>query len=645
MRRTGISWKGVRFAVPALALCLVIAASFLVSGCSHNQPADSKRIIVLGIDGMDPQFLERHWDSLPNLNRLRQTGTFEDLATTTPPQSPVAWSTVMTGMDPGGDGMFDFISRNPKTMTLYSSMAEVSPPTHTLSIGPYVLPLSKGHERRFLRGPTFWQILDKHGVHSIILRMPNNYPPLPTTSLTLSGMGTPDLRGTFGTFTYFTDDPQATAHDVPGGVIVPIYVGHNQVKLVVGGPTNSLRKDQALSTVTITMRRDPSNPVAVFEVQGQKFIVNQGEWSPWIHVDFPIIPGVKSAPGMFRIYAQKINPECQIYVTPVDIDPEDPALPISTPSSFSRDLAEAIGRYTTLGIPAPTAAWRSRVFDREEFERQLGFISDDEFRMLNQELAHFHRGVLFLHYGPVDQGSHMLWGKYESDLLKFYERVDAEVGYIRRTAPDATLMVISDHGFEAFNRAVNLNTWLYENGYLALDSPSDLGAAGMLAHVDWAHTKAYAVGLNSLYLNLKGRERNGIVPPSQRDQVSEEIIRKLEQLRDPKNGAKVVYTVDRADQVYHGPEIDRAPDMIVGWERGYRTSWETALGEIPKQLIVDNNDEWRGDHCIAAALVPGVFLSNRKAKVAHPWLGDIPVTLLHEFGVAKPKQMRGQSVF
>lgn len=627
------------------AVVFALIAAFALAGCSSHKPTDGKRIIILGIDGMDPQFLARHWDSLPNLNRLRQMGTFEDLATTIPPQSPVAWSTVMTGLDPGGDGVFDFISRDPKTMTLFSSMAEITPPKHTLSIGPYVLPLSEGHEERFLHGKAFWQILDKAGVHSIILRMPNNFPPLPTKSISLSGMGTPDLRGGFGTFTYFTDDPQATAQDVPGGIIVPIYVQDNQVSLVIGGPTNSLRKDQAISTVTVRMRRDPTNPVAEFQVEGQKFILRQGEWSPWIHVQFPIIPGIKSAAGMFRIFAKKINPECEIYVTPVNIDPSAPGLPISTPSSFSRKLADAIGPYTTLGIPAPTAAWRSGVFDRQRFEQQIGFISDDEFRMFNHELKNFHSGVLFLHYGPVDQGSHMLWGKYEPDLLKIYERVDAEVGHVMRVAPDATFMVISDHGFEAFDRAVNLNTWLYENGFLALDSPSDLGKPGVLAHVDWAHTQAYAVGLNSLYINLKGREVHGIVPPSQKDQVAEKIIQKLDALHDPKNGKQVVYAVYRADQVYHGPEVGRAPDMIVGWERGYRTSWETALGEIPKEVIVDNNDQWRGDHCIAPELVPGVFLSNRKVKLTHPALRDIAPTVLHAFGVAKPSDMRGQSIF
>ncbi len=634
-------WK--RGAIAAASLISVGLCS-LVAGC-HHKPV-GKRILVLGIDGMDPAFLERHWDSLPHLNHLRQIGDFKRLGTTIPPQSPVAWSSVMTGMDPGGDGMFDFILRDPKTMTLLSSMADVDLPSHTVSIGPYVLPISKGREERFLRGEAFWQILDKSGVHSIILRMPNNFPPLPSKSDTLSGMGTPDLRGTYGTFTDFTDDPLAVAHEVPGGIIVPVTVDNNQVSLVVGGPENTLRKDHARSTVTMVVHRDPDHPAALFKVDGQKFVLREEEWSGWIHVYFPIIPGIKTAAGMFRVYAKKINPEFDIYVSPVNIDPNSPELPISTPAGFSADLAHAIGPYYTQGIPEDTAAWRSGVFDRHEFEQQIDFVSDDEFRMFNYEIPRLRNGVLFLHYGPVDQGSHMLWGKYGDDLLKIYERVDAEVGYIMKTAPDATVMVISDHGFTSFDRAVNLNTWLYHEGFLAIDNPANLGKDdGTLTHVDWAHTQAYSIGLNSIYVNVAGREKHGIVPPAMRDRAAAKISSRLEALKDPLNGDSAVYKVYLSDQVYHGPAVKLAPDLIVGWQKGYRSSWETALGEIPVAVIEDNKDQWRGDHCVDPELVPGAFLSNRKCKLQHPWLGDVPVTLLHEFGVEAPRDMRGHSMF
>ena len=458
-------------------------------------------------------------------------------------------------------------------------------------------------------------------------------------------MGTPDMRGAFGTFTYFTDDPMAVAHEVPGGHHRARDGGQQQqVSLVVGGPENTLRKDHARSMVTISVHRDPDHPAALFEVDGQKIRSSRRRVVGMIQVRFPYSRH-QDRRGNVPDLAKKINPEFEIYVSPVKLIRCRQPCP-------SRRRPRSVGNWQgdwtvyTQGIPEDTAAWRSGVLNREEFEQQTSFVSNDELRMFNYELSHFKRGILYLHYSVTDPNSHMLWGKYDADVLKTYQRLDAEVGYVMRKAPGATLIVMSDHGFESFKRAVNLNTWLYKEGFLALNNPADLGKEdGTLTHVDWAHTQAYAIGLNSLYLNLAGREKYGIVPPAMKDQVAEKIVARLEALKDPLNGSQVVYKVYRSDQVYHGSATHLAPDMIVGWERGYRTSWETALGEIPTTLIEDNDDQWRADHCIAPELVPAVFLSNRKIKIDHPWLGDVTVTLLHAFGVPPARACAGIPYF
>ena len=617
----------------AALLALVLA----LAGCGHTR--GGKKIIVLGIDAMDPGFLERHWDALPNLDYLRRKGDFERLATTAPPQSPVAWSTFITGLDPSGHGVFDFIHRDPRTMEPLSSMADIEPPRHTLALGPYLLPLSPGHVRRFLRGEAFWQTLDRAGVPVTLVRMPNNFPPLETRSRTLSGMGTPDMRGTFGTFSYFTSDPLELARAVPGGRIVPVTIEHDRAVLPIEGPDNTLRKDHAVSVMNLVVTRDPENAAALFEADGQRVVLREGEWSEWVRVRFPIVPGLKSAAGMFRIYAKELHPDLRIYVSPVNLDPFAPDLPISTPASFSRDLAEAIGPFYTQGIAEDTAALRAGVLTRGEFHAQARLVADEQFRMLGWALDHFESGVLFLHFLGVDQESHVSWGAYDDDLLRTYKRVDAEVGRVMRRAPDATLLVISDHGFASFRRAVNVNTWLYREGYLALDSPANLGEGEMFAHVDWSRTRAYALGLNAVYLNIAGREQHGIVPAAERGRLADEIAAKLLALRDPIGGGTVVA------KVYRGPAAESAPDLITGWADGYRTSWQSALGWVSPSIIEDNNDEWRADHCIAAELAPGVFVSNRKARIDHLWLGDVTVTLLHEFGVAPAAGMRGRAIF
>jgi predicted AlkP superfamily phosphohydrolase/phosphomutase len=622
-----------------LAVCLAMA------GCARHGARVEKKIIVLGVDAMDANFLERHWNALPNLDRLRRSGDFQRMATTIPPQSPVAWSTFITGMDPGGHGIFDFVHRDPKTMAPLSSMAEIVPPSHTLSIGPYELPLWGGGVKRFLRGKAFWQLLDDADVPATLLRMPNNFPPVESKSQTLSGMGTPDIRGTFGTFTDFNDNPLETARSVAGGRIVPVKVENNRVALVIEGPENTLRKDRARSSVTMHVQRDPDNAVAQFEVDGQRFILKQGEWSGWIRVRFPIVPVLKSAAGMFRVYAKKLNPEFRVYVSPVNLDPGAPELPISTPPGYSRELADAIGPFYTQGIAEDTAALRQGALTREEYLEQSRTVDEEQFRMLEYALSRFRRGVLFIHFLGVDQDSHVLWGAHEDLLLKTYQRVDAEVGRVLRAAPDATLLVISDHGFASFNRAVNLNTWLYHEGYLALDNPANVGEGEMFAHVDWSRTRAYGLGLNGLYLNLAGRERNGIVQPGEREALVDEIATRLEALRDPRDGQRVVARAYKTRDVYHGAALSSAPEIVVGWADGYRSSWQTALGALSVEVFEDNTDEWRGDHCIAAELVPATFISNRKSKMNELWLGDLTVTLLHEFGVRPAEGMRGRAIF
>jgi predicted AlkP superfamily phosphohydrolase/phosphomutase len=630
----------VRSAVLLALACVCLAACRRAAPASH-----AKRIIVLGIDAMDPGFLERHWDALPNLRRLRRDGDFRRLGTTIPPQSPVAWSTFTTGMNPGGHGIFDFVHRDPATMAPLSSMAGVEPSTRTLSIGPYAIPLSSGHIHTFRYGRAFWQILGEHGVDAIMVRMPNNFPPVDCEARTLSGMGTPDLRGTYGTFTYFTDDPLAERRDVSGGRIVPVVVQQDRVSLTIEGPENTLRKDRARSSLTMQVARDASAPAARFEIDGRRFLLRQGEWSGWIRVRFPILPGLKSAAGMFRVYAKKLQPEFELYVSPVNIDPSDPELPISTPPSFSRELAAAAGPYYTQGIAEDTAALRQGVLNRAQYREQTRLVASEHFALLHSALDRFSSGVLFFHFLGIDQDSHMLWGKYESELLETYQRVDAEIGRVLARAGDATVMVISDHGFAAFDRAVNVNTWLYNEGFLALDDPANLDSGEMFAHVDWSRTQAYALGLNGLYVNLAGREKNGIVTRAAVPALVETIARRLEELRDPAGGKLVVAHAYRAATVYHGAARAAAPDLVLGWAAGYRSSWQSALGVVSRNLIEDNRDEWRGDHCIAAELVPGVFLSNRPSRIAAPQLADLTVTLLTEFGIAPPAEMEGRSIY
>ena len=631
----------------ALAAAAAVAAMIACSRSEAKPSQAGKRIIVLGIDGMDPNFVERHWDALPNLNRLRHDGEFKRLETTTPPQSPVAWSTFITGMDPGGHGIFDFIHRDPQTLAPFSSMGQTAEGGRTISIGPYELPLSSGHVVSYRKGRPFWQILSDHHIPVTVIRMPTNFPPVHCEDgFSVAGMGTPDLRGTFGTFTYFTTDATQKSRPVPGGQIVHIRLRDGQATLPIQGPANSLRKDKAPTYAAVTMHVDPAAPAARFDIGDRQIILREGEWSDWIPARFSLIPELKSASGMFRLYAKKLHPDVEIYVSPVNIDPSAPELPITAPESYSRKLAEAVGPFYTQGMAQDTAALRQGVFTRAEYLKQSRDVSLSNLKLLRYGIENFHGGLLFFHFFGVDQNSHMLFGKFDDELLDTYKLVDQTLGWVRRHAGDATIIVMSDHGFSTFDRAVHLNAWLMKEGFLTLDDPKNVGDQELFAHVDWSRTQAYSVGLNGLYLNLQGRERDGIVAPgAEADALLQKIAARLEAFRDPANGKPVVASAVLSRDAYHGDAKEGAPDIIVGYMPGYRSSWQTALGAVPAHLIDDNTEAWLADHCIDPRFVPGVLISNQASKAADPHLYDLTVSLMSEFGVPAGPGMIGHSIY
>jgi predicted AlkP superfamily phosphohydrolase/phosphomutase len=632
------------FPLPVLSL---FACALLLAACSRQPTqAAGRKLIVIGVDGMDPVFLERHWESLPNLNRLRRQGDFKRLATTIPPQSPVAWSSVITGMDPGGHGIFDFVRRNPATRLPASSMSEVTDPAHTLTIGPYLIPLSAGGVHSLRTGRAFWQLLSEQGVPTRVIRMPANFPPADCEAESLSGMGTPDLTGTNGTFSFFTDNPAETRQEVPGGKISRVHVTNGRATLRIEGPANSLRKDRATTSVDLIAYIDPDLPAARFDLADRQFLLKEGEWSEWVRADFKLFPVLKSASGIFRVYLQKTHPHLAVYVSPVNLDPEDPALPISTPADYSRKLAGTLGPFYTQGIAEDTSAYRAGVLSKDEFLTQSRQVLNDSLRMFHHELDRFSSGLLFYYFSSVDQNAHMLWGRYEPDLLEIYKAVDTAIGEaMQKAGADTSLMVISDHGFARFQRAVHLNTFLMQQGFLALDDPANAGDTALFAHVDWTRSVAYAIGLNGIYVNLEGRENGGIVRAADKQTVLDQIAERLKEFTDPVSGEHVVDRVYFPETAFKGRNVKNSPDLFVGYRRGYRASWQTALGAVPDAALEDNTDAWIGDHCIASDEVPGVLLSNRKVRASAPQLFDITATILSEFGIAKTNTMIGQSVY
>ena len=620
-------------------------------------------MIILGIDGMDPQLLQRFMreGKMPNFAKLAAQGDFRPLTTSIPPQSPVAWSNLITGMNAGGHGIFDFIHRDPKTMEPYFSASRVEGPKHAIHLGSWTIPLGGGSAEQLRQGEAFWQILDKHGIPNTIFRIPSNFPPVAAKGHTLSGMGTPDLRGTYGTFSYYTDDPMATAGPVEGGQIIPVQVENSRVTASLIGPDNTFKKGSPPATESFVVSVDPLETVAKIAIQGHEFMLRESEWSEWTPVEFQLIPFFGNVHGMCRFFLKQAHPRFELYVSPINIDPANPALPISTPSSYSHLLSDEAGEFHTQGIAEDTKALSDGVLDDNEYLKQARTVLAEHRRIFDAEFSKFQEGVFFFYFSSLDLNSHMFWRlmdpkhpEYDATLAAqngsaiadFYTQIDQVLGEVLAKVDDrTTLLVISDHGFAPYYRSFNLNTWLLNNGYIKFKPDADGDSSEPFANVDWSQTRAYGLGLNGLYLNLRGREKKGIVEPGQAaDALLREVRAKLLEVRDPKTNLQVVTRADLASEAYQGQYAARGPDMLVGYNRGYRAGWKTILGAFPTDELEDNSNPWSGDHCMDYTLVPGVLLSNRKIAAISPALTDIAPTVLSEFGIAKTNGMIGRTV-
>jgi predicted AlkP superfamily phosphohydrolase/phosphomutase len=633
-------------------LLLVLACAAIgLAGCGGHKSV-GRRVIVLGFDGLDYGLTRELMAGgrLPNFSRLAALGGFSSLGTTTPPQSPVAWSTFITGLDPGRTGVFDFIQRDPKTMEPYLSTTRTEPPSRMITIGKWQMPLAGGKVELLRQGRPFWEVLEQHGVETTIVRMPANFPPSGKATRELSGMGTPDVLGTYGTFSFFTSSPEAfTDRSLAGGTVYAVDDANGLVRGTIEGPDNPFLTQPERLTAPFTVQISADRRYAKVVIADEERLLAIGEWSDWVPFTFDLMPTQKLR-AESRFFLKQIEPHFEMYVSPPNVDPLSPALPISSPPGYAGELARASGRFYSQGMPEDTKSLKTGVLTPAEFLKQAAIAGDEVRAQYTQVLNDFHDGFLFYYFGNVDQVSHMMWRQrdpqhpaYDAAVDKPFEHVveelyvglDAVVGETLGTlGPDDLLVVMSDHGFTSWRRSFNLNSWLRDNGYLYEGDVPPLDEAAPFAAVDWSRTRAYALGLNGLYVNLKGREVYGTVAPEERVVLLAEIADKLQRTIDPATGAPPIAKVFRREDIYTmaGHE-DLAPDAIIGYAKGTRASDASALGELTAETIEDNRDAWNGDHCMDPDAVPGVLFSSRPLRKPAANLQALAGAILAEFGI------------
>ena len=415
----------------------------------------------------------------------------------------MAWSTFLTGLDPGAHGIFDFIHRHPETIESFLSTSRTVPPGRMLTLGRWQFPLEGGRVELLRHGTPFWEVLEARGVETTIVRMPANFPPSGTATRELSGMGTPDMLGTYGIFTLFTSRPEVfERQNVSGGTIMPIDVIDGVARGSLEGPPNPYLVTPAPTTVAFEAHVDQAKSAVQIVIGGQSQVLRVGEWGDWLPVELPLAP-MTTLPGEVRFLLKRLQPHFELYASPINLDPFAPALPISTPEAYAAELASAEGRFYTQGMPEDTRGMNAGALEADELLAQARITADENLRQFDYVLDGFRDGLLFYYFGHVDQVSHMMWRamdpghpaytaadeKYRDVVAALYEQMDGVVGRtMAALGPDDLLVVMSDHGFAPWRRAMNLNSWLRDAGYLAVTNaqrrrPSPgLGRRGLDAH-------------------------------------------------------------------------------------------------------------------------------------------------------------------
>ncbi len=574
------------------------------------------KTIVAGFDAFDPKFFEKlHAEGkTPHLSKLVQAGGYARFAVSNPPQSEVSWTSIATGQNPGGHGIFDFVHRNPANYGLFVSLL----PTQSGIAGKQFVPPH--------RAQTLFDAAAEDGYPATSLWWPATFPArLQSPVRTIPGLGAPDIFGRLGVGIVYSVEAITAQKDLKTAQARLARKSPGVFTGEISGPAKGPRAGGQPAIMPFELQIQ-SDRQARLLIGKQAFALTPGQWSEMIEIGFRVGFGL-SVKVVTRAIWTRAGDAPVLYFLPLQLHPASSPWPYATPKGWVKKLWQDPGPFLTSGWPQDTTALEEGFISDEQFMALCRLIFAERQRIFFRLIDEFREGVLACVFDSLDRIQHMFWQDRPDLIEGWYLQLDGLVGKIQeklhtqaRSNP-ARLLIVSDHGFTNFDFKVHLNRWLLERGYLTL---AEGAGEASLSAADWSKSQAYAIGLNSLYLNLAGREGQGIVAPDQCEALTEKLRAELLDWRGP-DGQQVVQQAAPNQQAFSGPLASYGPDLVVGYRPGYRASSETGLGQWGEEVIEPNRDHWRGDHCIDPQAVPGVlFASTGLRDVPQPSYADFP---------------------